>query len=102
MVLQDVRGRYSSEGVFNALNQEGPDGYDTINWIASQPWSDGKVGMIGGRIWASRSGACAAEQSASQSDLPGRSPARMIISIAFIQRAAPPSWVIACYGFRKT
>ncbi len=41
-------GRYSSEGVFDALNQEGPDGYDTINWIASQPWSDGKVGMIGG------------------------------------------------------
>jgi len=48
VVLQDVRGRYSSEGVFDALNQEGPDGYDTINWIASQPWSDGKVGMIGG------------------------------------------------------
>ncbi len=30
------------------LNQEGPDGYDTLNWIAAQPWSDGKVGMIGG------------------------------------------------------
>jgi putative CocE/NonD family hydrolase len=48
VVLQDVRGRYSSEGIFDALNQEGPDGYDTINWIASQPWSDGKVAMIGG------------------------------------------------------
>jgi hypothetical protein len=32
----------------NVLNQEGPDGYDTLNWIAAQPWSDGKVAMIGG------------------------------------------------------
>ena len=48
VVLQDVRGRYASEGVFEPLNQEGPDGNDTLNWIASQPWSDGKVGMIGG------------------------------------------------------
>jgi len=48
VVMQDVRGRYASEGVFNALRQEGPDGYDTLNWIAEQPWSDGKVGMIGG------------------------------------------------------
>jgi putative CocE/NonD family hydrolase len=48
VVLQDVRGRYGSGGVFDVLNQEGPDGYDTLNWIAAQPWSDGKVGMIGG------------------------------------------------------
>ncbi len=48
VVLQDVRGRYGSEGVFDALSQEGPDGYDTLNWIATQPWSDGKVGMVGG------------------------------------------------------
>jgi hypothetical protein len=48
VVMQDVRGRYASGGVFNALNQEGPDGYDTLNWIAAQPWSDGKIGMIGG------------------------------------------------------
>ncbi|MBV9771606.1 MAG: CocE/NonD family hydrolase [Bryobacterales bacterium] len=48
VVMQDVRGRYGSGGVFDALNQEGPDGYDTLNWIAAQPWSNGKVGMIGG------------------------------------------------------
>ncbi len=48
VMLQDVRGRYGSGGVFDVLNQEGPDGYDTLNWIAGQPWSDGKVGMIGG------------------------------------------------------
>ena len=48
VVIQDVRGRYGSEGVFEPLEQEGPDGYDTLDWIARQPWSDGKVGMIGG------------------------------------------------------
>jgi uncharacterized protein len=48
MVIQDVRGRYESEGVFRPLQQEGPDGYDTLNWIARQPWSDGKIGMTGG------------------------------------------------------
>jgi len=48
VVIEDVRGRYASGGVFDVLNQEGPDGYDTLNWIAAQPWSDGKVAMIGG------------------------------------------------------
>jgi putative CocE/NonD family hydrolase len=48
VVMQDVRGRYESEGVFDALEQEGPDGFDTLAWIAHQPWSDGKAGMIGG------------------------------------------------------
>lgn len=48
VVMQDVRGRFASGGVFDVLHQEGPDGYDTLNWIAEQPWSDGKVGMIGG------------------------------------------------------
>ena len=48
LVVQDVRGRYDSDGVFNPLSQEGPDGSDTLDWIARQPWSNGKVGMIGG------------------------------------------------------
>ena len=48
VVVQDVRGRYGSEGVFDPLHQEPLDGEDTLNWIARQPWSDGKVGMTGG------------------------------------------------------
>ena len=48
VVVQDVRGRYDSEGVFRPLEQEMQDGDDTLNWIARQPWSDGKVGMTGG------------------------------------------------------
>jgi putative CocE/NonD family hydrolase len=48
IVVQDVRGRYASQGVFRPPTQEGNDGSDTISWIASQAWSDGGVGMLGG------------------------------------------------------
>lgn len=48
VVVQDVRGRYDSEGVFNPLDQEPDDGYDTLEWIGHQRWSNGKVGMMGG------------------------------------------------------
>ncbi len=48
VVVEDVRGRYKSGGAFEPINQEINDGDDTINWIASQPWSDGAVGMYGG------------------------------------------------------
>ena len=48
IVVQDVRGRYESEGTFQPFTQEPADGNDTINWIARQSWSDGKVGMCGG------------------------------------------------------
>jgi putative CocE/NonD family hydrolase len=47
VVLQDVRGRYASDGHFDPYRQEGRDGYDTIEWAASQPWSDGRVGTYG-------------------------------------------------------
>ncbi len=48
VVVQDVRGRYESQGVFLPLTQEAADGDDTLNWIARQPWSNGKIGMTGG------------------------------------------------------
>jgi putative CocE/NonD family hydrolase len=47
VVLQDVRGRYQSGGTFEPYFQEGRDGYDTIEWAARQPWSDGRVGSFG-------------------------------------------------------
>ena len=47
VVLQDVRGRYASEGHFDPYRQEGRDGYDTIEWAAAQPWSDGRIGTYG-------------------------------------------------------
>jgi putative CocE/NonD family hydrolase len=45
--VQDVRGRYASDGVFDPYRQEGRDGYDTVEWIAAQPWSNGKIGTYG-------------------------------------------------------
>ncbi len=47
MVVCDVRGRFSSDGEFTAYVNEGRDGYDTIEWAAKQPWSDGNVGTFG-------------------------------------------------------
>ena len=47
MVIQDVRGRYASDGEFVAYQNEGKDGYDTIEWAARQPWSDGRIGTFG-------------------------------------------------------
>ncbi|QDS94545.1 Cocaine esterase [Roseimaritima multifibrata] len=46
-VAQDTRGRYKSEGVWHMLSDDGPDGVDCAAWIGKQPWSDGKIGMIG-------------------------------------------------------
>lgn len=45
--IQDVRGRFSSPGEWIPFVHEADDGYDTIEWLANQPWSDGNVGMIG-------------------------------------------------------
>jgi putative CocE/NonD family hydrolase len=47
VVVQDVRGRYASDGEFRPYQNEGRDGYDTIEWAARQPWSSGDVGTFG-------------------------------------------------------
>jgi predicted acyl esterase len=47
VVIEDVRGRYASDGEFVPYQNEGKDGYDTIEWAAKQEWSDGKVGTFG-------------------------------------------------------
>lgn len=46
-VAQDVRGRYASEGEWYPFKHESEDGYDTIEWLAHQPWSTGMIGMWG-------------------------------------------------------
>jgi putative CocE/NonD family hydrolase len=46
-VLQDVRGRYDSEGKFHPWDQEINDGRDSLDWCGTQAWSDGNVGMMG-------------------------------------------------------
>lgn len=47
VVVEDVRGRYASAGEFVAYQNEGRDGYDTIEWAARQPWSNGSIGTFG-------------------------------------------------------
>jgi putative CocE/NonD family hydrolase len=47
-VMQDCRGTRASEGVMAPYNNEGQDGYDTLEWITRQPWCSGRVGMMGG------------------------------------------------------
>jgi putative CocE/NonD family hydrolase len=46
-VVQDVRGKYGSEGEWDPFRHEVDDGYDAIEWTARQPWCDGRVGMTG-------------------------------------------------------
>src|SRR6266852_3888313 len=47
VVVQDTRGRFSSEGEFYPFVHEALDGYDTIQWASGLPWSNGTVGMVG-------------------------------------------------------
>ena len=51
VVLQDMRDRYRSEGSGDYYHvvtpHTGEDGYDTVEWVASQPWSNGRVGTVG-------------------------------------------------------
>jgi putative CocE/NonD family hydrolase len=58
--VQDCRGRFGSSGTWEPFVNEPRDGYDAVEWLARQPWSTGKVGMIGGSYvgwvqwWAAR------------------------------------------------
>ena len=46
-VVQDVRGKFRSQGDTVAFDYEADDGYDTIDWLVGRPWSSGSVGMFG-------------------------------------------------------
>ncbi|MGA2102131.1 MAG: CocE/NonD family hydrolase [Candidatus Sulfotelmatobacter sp.] len=48
VIFQDVRGRYSSEGEWYTFKNESNDGFDSVEWAAALPYSNGKVGMFGG------------------------------------------------------
>ncbi len=57
VAVQDVRGRHASEGIWYAFANEGPDGFDGLEWLAVQDWCDGRVGTMGGSY-------CGSDQSA--------------------------------------
>jgi len=46
-VMQDVRGKGHSEGFYEAFVPDMEDGYDSVEWAAKQPWSNGRIGMVG-------------------------------------------------------
>ncbi len=48
VIVQDVRGRYTSEGEWYPFRHESEDGYDAVEWAAALPFANGKVGMTGG------------------------------------------------------
>ena len=77
VVVQDTRGRYTSDGDFYPFLHEAEDGYDTIEWAAALPGSNGRVGMYGfsypGADPAARRDAAAA---VARDDLPRPSRAR--------------------------
>lgn len=47
VVVQDVRGAYGSEGVFEPFHHEKADGLATLDWLRAQPWCNGEVGTAG-------------------------------------------------------
>jgi uncharacterized protein len=56
VVIQDIRGRFASEGEWKRdaiFAVEGIDGYDSVEWIAAQSWCDGNIGMAGASYLAS-------------------------------------------------
>ncbi len=58
-VMQDVRGRFQSGGTWRPFVAEAEDGYDTVEWLARQPFCDGNVGTIGGSYCGSSQNALA-------------------------------------------
>lgn len=71
--FQDVRGRFASQGAWYPFAKEAPDGYDTVEWLGRQPWSDGQVGTMGGSY-------CGSDQSA-LATLDPASLATMIVAV---------------------
>ncbi|MER7395789.1 CocE/NonD family hydrolase [Streptomyces sp. NPDC000151] len=62
VVVQDVRGKFRSGGSTVPFLREPQDGYDAIDWIVHQPWSDGSVGMFGDSYYGFTQWAAVASQ----------------------------------------
>src|SRR5580700_4139321 len=61
-VYQDCRGRYGSEGEDHVYGDDANDGFDTLEWIASEPWSNGQVGLSGSSAGATTALAAASQR----------------------------------------
>ena len=56
VVIQDVRGRHSSDGEFYTFVNEADDGYHSVEWVAAQPWCNARWACTAIPTWAQRSG----------------------------------------------
>jgi hypothetical protein len=75
VVIQDVRGRFESEGDFRPFHQEIDDGFDTVEWAARQVWSNGRVGMYGASYYGATQWLAAKAQAPNlQAIFPGHGP----------------------------
>ncbi len=95
VVIQDVRGRFESEGEFYPFINERQDGFDTLEWLVGQPWCDGNVGMFGGSYVGMTQWQAALERpSCSEGDRPGRHgrelPRRLGVSGRRVRAAIQP------------
>ena len=64
VIVQDVRGRFASEGEWSPMRNEGPDGVDTLTWAANLHYSNGEVGMFGASYFGYTQWVAAVEQPA--------------------------------------
>jgi len=68
VIFQDVRGRYKSEGHWVPIRDDPKDGFDTAQWIATQPWSDGNIARSEHPTRARRSSTCDRERAQRKGD----------------------------------
>lgn len=104
-VYQVARGRYDSEGDWYPYFQEIPDGEDTLDWISQQPWSNGRVGMLGTSYLASVQWLAAlSSHPALQAIAPAMSPGNYYRDVAYPGGAfsllSRASWGIGLVGGR--
>ncbi|NRQ37380.1 CocE/NonD family hydrolase [Nonomuraea sp. NN258] len=91
LVVQDVRGKFRSEGHTVPFLTEADDGYDTIDWIVQQPWSDGTAGMFGDSYYGyTQWAAVAAQHPALRAIVPRMTATDLAASLEPADAAAPP------------
>lgn len=94
MVVQDVRGKFRSEGRTLGWTGEVDDGHDTIEWITHQPWSDGVVGMFGDSYYGfTQWSAVSSQHPALRAIVPRVTSTNVVPGIASYTAARRPAWL---------
>ncbi|CAF3819536.1 unnamed protein product [Rotaria sordida] len=98
-IIADARGTGDSGGEYIFLSHEGKDGYDLIEWIARQPWSNGRVGMRGASYSGENQWYTARERPPHLSCItPSTTPARPMHDVPYDNGAFTLSWSLSWIG----